>query len=176
MDQSIFQKINGLAGQSALLDILGIFLAQYLAYFLMVGFLIGLIFVRNWKTRFYQFALVALSVIIARGLIAELIRFLYYRPRPYLVFPIEALVQPSSAASLPSGHAAVFFALGVAVFYLNKKWGLFILISALAMGLARIFIGVHWPSDILWGAIVGVFGAVVSHWILKDTLRKISNQ
>ncbi len=158
-DSALFQSIYGLARQSSALDILGIFLAKYLGYFLMVGFLIALIFERNWKSRFYNFSLAALSAILARGIFTELIRFLYFRPRPGLVLTIEPLIEATSAAGLPSGHAAVFFALGTAVFYLSRKWGIIFLIGATLISLARVYVGVHWPLDILAGAIVGLASA-----------------
>ncbi len=171
-DQLVFQSINGLSGKHATLDLLGIFLAQYLAYFLIVGFLMALFLVRNWRLKFYAFSLVALSVILARGILVELIRFIYYRPRPPLVLPINALIAVDNSASFPSGHAAAFFALGAAVFYLNKKWGIVLLASAAIMGLARVFVGVHWPLDILGGAVVGMLSAVIAHQIMPASFKK----
>lgn len=171
-NQLIFQSINGLSGKHSSLDLLGVFLAQYLAYFLIVGCLSALIFIRDWRLKFYTFSLVALSVILARGILTELIRFIYYRARPFLVLPINPLIAVDNSAGFPSGHAAVFFALAAAVFYLNRKWGIVLLISAAVMGLARVFVGVHWPLDILGGAVVGLLSAVIAHQIMPESFKK----
>lgn len=169
IDQEVFYAIHGLAGDSAWLDFLGIFFAKYLPYFIIVGFFIALLFIQDWRRRFYQFALAILSVLLARGLILEFIRFIYYRPRPDLVLSIDTLIETPALSSFPSGHATVFFALGTAVWFLNKKWGLFLIIAAALISIARIFVGVHWPLDIVAGALIGFVGAQV----VKYTLPKV---
>jgi len=171
IDQIIFQVINGLAHKWWLLDWLGIFLASYLNYFLILIAIFLLIKERNWRWRIYFFCLSGLSVILARGIITEIIRFFYYRPRPFLVLQIQSLLGNSDVAgSFPSGHATAYFALALAIFYINRKWGWWFLGAALLMGLARIFVGVHWPLDILAGALIGLGSA----FLIRKLLPKIS--
>lgn len=165
-DQALFQVIFGLAHRSALLDFLGIFLAKYLPYALFAVFFIWLFFERNWKLRFYAFAFPALAAILARGIGVELIRFLYYRPRPALVLAIDPLIATPVASSFPSGHATMFFALAAAMFFLNRWLGIWFLAAAVLVGLGRIFVGVHWPSDIIAGALLGVICALAIHRLL----------
>jgi len=166
LDISFFNAISGLAGKSSLLDFLGIFFASYLGYFLILVFIIFLVLERTWQKRFYQFALGALSVILARGLVVEIIRFFYHRPRPGVVLSIETLIDTPEAFSFPSGHAAVFFALAMAVYYMNKRLGLWFLIGAALISLARVLVGVHWSSDVLGGAIFGILSAVLAKKLL----------
>jgi len=159
IDQIIFRLINGLAGKWWPFDWLGIFFAEYLGYFIVLIAIFIFIKERNWRQRIYFFALAGLSVILARGLITEIIRFFYERPRPFLTLQIQPLIEHNLTSSFPSGNAAAFFALGLAIFYFNRKWGWRCLILALLIGAARIFTGVHWPSDILAGAIIGLVSA-----------------
>jgi len=71
--------------------------------------------------------------------------------------------------SFPSGHAIFFFALSAVAYSFNKKLGIFFLICSIIMGIARIFVGVHWPSDILGGAVLGIMvGAVISRLYIKN--------
>jgi len=100
--------------------------------------------------------LVALvSAAVSRGIIATVIRFFYHHPRPFDVLAVKQLV-PESGYSFPSGHAAFYFALSTGVCLYNKKLGAgFFIVSAL-MGIARIFAGIHWPADILGGALIGI--------------------
>jgi len=159
IDQIIFRLINGLAGKWWPFDWLGIFFAEYLGYFIVLIAIFIFIKERNWRQRIYFFALAGLSVILARGLITEIIRFFYERPRPFLTLQIQPLIEHNLTSSFPSGNAAAFFALGLAIFYFNRKWGWRCLILALLIGATRIFTGVHWPSDILAGAIIGLVSA-----------------
>lgn len=167
-DISFFQLINSLAGKSKILDWLGIFLAEYLGYFLILLAVLLIVTRKNWKERFYFFSLTVLLIILARGIITELIRFFYSRPRPFSVLEIQPLLQHGAAGSFPSGHMAFYFALALAVFFINKRWGWRFLVVALVIGLARIFVGVHWPLDIVGGIIIGIVSALLIKKILPE--------
>ena len=88
---------------------------------------------------------------------------------------------------MPSGHATFFFALAFAIFYFLKydkrnaaakrKWNWLFMGGAVIMGVARVFAGVHWPSDILAGAVIGFLSVFLIKKILPnpisiDTTRK----
>lgn len=167
LDFYLFKFINGLAGRFWPADLAGIFFAQYLGYFLIAAALLLILKQKKWQLKIYYFALVSLSVILARGIIAELIRFFYFRPRPFAALSFNPLFSHTEPEAFPSGHASFFFALALAIFFLNKKWGLRFLIAAFLIGLARIFAGVHWPSDILGGAIVGLISALIVKKLLS---------
>ncbi|OGZ24232.1 MAG: hypothetical protein A2896_00065 [Candidatus Nealsonbacteria bacterium RIFCSPLOWO2_01_FULL_43_32] len=150
MDYFIFQQINNLAGQWASLDALGIFFAQYLAY-LLVGLAI-LIFWGKRRTILQAF----MAVVLARFGIVELIRLFWLRPRPFVENNVSLLLE-HNGASFPSGHAAFFFALSFIVYQYNKKAGIGFFVASFFISIARVFVGIHWPSDILAGALVGIF-------------------
>jgi len=169
-NQSVFEFINGLTAKLAIFDLIGIFFAGYFPY-LVILFFIGLLFVeKDWKKRFYIFSLASLSVILARGLFIETIRFIYYSPRPALVLSVEPLIATPTVSSFPSGHTATFFAIGMAVYYIHKRLGLWFLTGALVIGIARVFVGVHWPLDILAGALLGTLSAVLIKKLFDKTI------
>jgi len=173
MDKFIFQIIHSLAGKFWPLDWFDIFLAEYLPYLMALVVIFLLIQEKDWRQRIYFFALTGLSVILARGIITEVIRFFYYRPRPFLALGFQSLLGNSDiAGSFPSGHAAAYFALALAVFYLDKKWGWRFLIAAIIICIARVYVGVHWPSDILVGAIIGLGSA----FVIKKILPKLKSE
>lgn len=156
MDRYLFTLINNSAGKWWPIDWLGIFLAEYLAYLLILTAIFLFLKEKNRLRRIYFFALAALSMILARGIVAESIRFFYKKSRPFSALKFEPLINHSTNGSFPSGHAAAFFALALAVYFFDKKWGWWFLTAALLMGIARVFVGVHWPLDILAGALIGL--------------------
>ncbi len=173
-DTTLFQALNRWAGKAASLDFVGIFLARYLAYFLIIAFVFFLFLERNWKVRLYEFLVAALAIIFSRGIFTEALRFFFYRSRPPAVLNINALIPLPDSASFPSGHAAVFFALAATLFFLRRRWGWWFLAGAIAMGAARVFTGVHWPSDILGGAVVGILSAALARKLLPESFRVAS--
>lgn len=161
----VFQKINNLAGQNLWLDRVGIFFSDYLAYVICAILLLVFILNRGKLSRFMVLVSV-ISLAFARGVVTEVIRYFYHHLRPFAVMPVHQLVG-ESGYSFPSGHAAFFFALSMAVYLYNKKLGVLFFIGSVIMGLARIYVGVHWPADILGGAIVGVLSALLVNWAMR---------
>ena len=165
-DLSIFNWTHSLAGKSRLLDFFGIIMADYSGYLLVLIAFILFLSEADLRKKFSYYATLVLSVIFSRGIITEFFRFVYTSPRPFAALNFSPLVNGENGNSFPSGHAAFFFAIAGTVWLFNKKWGRRFLGVAVLMGLARIFAGVHWPSDILGGAIIGLFSA----WLADRTL------
>lgn len=161
MDLLIFQQINNLAGKWTYLDSLGIFFAKYLVYALL--FLLILFF---WKKKKVIFLSLAAAIFSRFGLV-ELIRLFWSRPRPFVENEVNLLLE-HVGASFPSGHTAFFFALSAVIFLYNKKAGTLFFIASFLIAISRVFVGIHWPSDILAGAVIGIF----SGWLVFKIFRK----
>ncbi len=105
-------------------------------------------------------AVLALLIALLGWGIALFIKTVVATPRPFEVLPdIAPLFTPHDAGAFPSAHAAFMFALagGVAVF--APRWSLLFFIVAAATALARVAAGVHWPLDVLAGALIGTLTA-----------------
>lgn len=78
------------------------------------------------------------------------------RPRPFVAEPgrIHRLLPPVVDPSLPSDHATVAFAVTAGLWELGPAWRLPLGILAALIGVARVFVGVHWPTDVIAGAIL----------------------
>ena len=162
----LFQWIHQFAGRSIALDWLGIFLAEYLPYLLMVVFLILVFYEKGWRRRFYLFAECAVAIMISRGIVDEVIRFFYHHERPFSFFNFTPLI-PEAGWSFPSGHASWFFAVAMIVWYANRKAGIWFFVLAALNGIARVYVGVHWPYDILAGVVVGILSAMLVHRLFR---------
>ena len=174
-NQVLFQWIYQFSGHSIILDDISVFIAQYLPYFLVLGFLILVFKESGMRRRIFLFCEGAMSIILARGILTEIIRFLYHHPRPFTVLNFVPLI-PESSYSFPSGHAAWFFALSLTVFYANRKWGIWFFILSALNGIARIYVGVHWPLDILGGIVIGLFSAWLVHKLVLPYAEELNTR
>ena len=171
-NRALFDAIYSFSHRSALLDALGVFLAQYLAYILVLVFLILVLSHPGRRRRLAYLFEGGLAIIVSRGILTELIRFVYPHQRPFQALEFRPLIV-DNANSFPSGHAAFFFALSYVIFTRNKKWGLFFFAASFVVCIARIYAGVHWPADIAGGILVGLFSGVFVHYLLKPYVEKL---
>ncbi len=158
LDYTLFHAVNSLAGRSPALDALMIGAAKYLPVVFALA-LVGLWL--SWRARNQRAALLAgISSLLALGL-GQLIGKALPRPRPYLSHTINQLIPPSLDTSFPSDHAILGFAVAVMVWRYNRRMGVMLLALATVMAIARVFVGAHYPADVLGGAVLGALTSLV---------------
>ena len=172
IDLYLFNFINQFAGKWAWLDYFGIFCADYLGYFLL--FALAVLLLLNLK-KYWKMVAEALVVAgFSRFVLAEIIRLIWFRPRPFISKSFVPLIaQSADEASFPSGHATFFFAMSTIVYFYNKKLGIIFFIASFFIAIARVFVGVHWPSDILAGAVLGILTGYILNWLFRAHAHKI---
>ncbi len=161
VDSPILEVLHSLAYKWQWLGLITIFLGQYLPYLLVIVFLF-LVLSASQGNRLYSFALAALSVILSRGIVTEIIYQFFYRARPFVALSLTPLIyEPSTQASFPSGHMAFLLPISLVVWqqFGSKKGAWFVFLTVL-VGIGRVAAGVHWPSDIIGGLIVGAVSFV----------------
>lgn len=131
-----------------------VFFAKYFGYVLIAGLLVFIL--NDWRKRLFLVVQMIIAAILSRGIITEVIRFFWHRDRPYIGMGVDPLITPMDSASFPSGHATFFFALGAVLYFYNKPLGILFLAGSVIVGVARILALVHWPSDIIAGALIGM--------------------
>lgn len=153
------------------MDSMAIFFASYFQYFLVAAVLVFLFWGKGEELKKNRLIAVLgfLAAVVSRFFFTEIIRWFYFRPRPFMEFDFTPLVGHEANASFPSGHAAFFFALATVIFLFNKKAGWWFLAGACLISLSRVFVGLHYPADILAGAVVGVF----SGWLVVKIYRRV---
>ncbi|PIR87360.1 MAG: hypothetical protein COU11_00840 [Candidatus Harrisonbacteria bacterium CG10_big_fil_rev_8_21_14_0_10_49_15] len=165
------QLITQFAGRWALLDFLGVFFATYVPIIIGLVFLIVLLTQKNRRYRAYVFFFWLFSTLLTSGVIEPLINFLFPRPRPFVTYELVPLIPMDSAnPSFPSWHAVFLFTLATVVFLaMSRKWGAWLYILATLIGAARVFVGVHYPLDIIVGALIGFLIPVLVQLFLPST-------
>lgn len=135
----------------------------------------------SWRDKF-DFAKLGwmMGVALLLGLIVcnLTLKPLIARPRPYTVEGYEFLrmVELQSEKSFPSGHSVAVFEMAFAVAYYCKKkgrgvWGVVAYIMACLIAYSRLYVGVHYPTDVIAGAIIGticgIFGVIIVSAVYK---------
>jgi undecaprenyl-diphosphatase len=157
-DYGLFGSINGLAGHSAALDAIMVGTAKYLP---VVFALVLIALWLTWRPENQRGAFLAgASALIALG-IGQLIGHALPRPRPYLTHTVNLLISRSVDTSFPSDHATLGFAVAVMVWQVNRRIGSSLLILAFMLAFSRVFVGAHYPSDVLGGAVLGTVTSLV---------------
>lgn len=126
-----------------------------------IWMLLALGFMLNKKTR--TVGIVTLSALLLTTVIGEgILKQLVERPRPYVDFPdIQPLIEKLASYSFPSGHTASSFAASMVLGRYLKKYAAVFWSLAVIMGFSRLYLFVHYPSDIVAGALLGVACAAV---------------
>lgn len=136
---------------------------------------IGLVFISIKKYRTY--GVILLITLLITSLIGEgLLKHLIMRPRPFQVNEaLNVLITKPTSYSFPSGHSASSVAAATVIFQADKKLGIGAIVLAFLICLSRIIVGVHYPTDVLGGALLGFTLAVI---IIKFSRHKhfLSNQ
>lgn len=109
------------------------------------------------------------SLAINALLVNVFLKNIVARTRPYEVIDgLTRLVGEQSDFSFPSGHTSSAFSVAVVMFMLMpKKYGVPALIMATLIAYSRLYVGVHYPSDVIGGIIVGILAAVICVAIYK---------
>lgn len=104
-----------------------------------------------------QNALKILIPVAISAIIANILKYAIDLPRPYEIYPFILKLSSGGSPSFPSGHTTDAFAFAVAVSLVYPKWYIIIpgLIWASLVGYSRMSLGVHFPSDVLGGALIG---------------------
>ena len=108
---------------------------------------------------------------VATLAITEGLKFSVRRPRPYKAYPdLLHPVKPTYGYSFPSGHTSLCFATAVSLSLCYPEWYVVVpsLLWATGVGFSRIYLGVHYPSDVIAGAVVGTLTAMLVHSLCRD--------
>jgi undecaprenyl-diphosphatase len=135
-----------------------------------------------YKVLNHRLELILFSAAIAgSGVLNELLKHSFHRLRPHLHRLIDA-----TGYSFPSGHAMTAFTLyGLLSFllwrHISGKWGrglliFFSIVMILAIGISRIYLGVHYPSDIIGGYLASGFWLAVVIWLFQFYKEKRYNK
>jgi len=149
--------IHGLAGHSALADELGRIAADYLVLF--GAFVLVWLYVRQQSLR--TFIAASFAAVVAVG-VAGLIGLVDYVPRPFVAEHFIPLIKHASDSSFPSDHLAALGAVCGAAWLTARPLSIATAVVAAIVAFARVYVGVHWVTDVAAGFGLGVLSGLMT--------------
>ncbi len=145
---------------------------------------LGAILILFKKTR--KFGMAVLFAVLVGTLLTNLVmKPLFARPRPYVYYADNPLFMSwyefagahiESDKSFPSGHTTAAFELGIAMFLVfNKKYSWVFPVFSALIGLSRIYLMVHYVTDVIGGVLVGTFAGIMGYLIMTAIMKKTEN-
>ncbi|MGD0264347.1 MAG: phosphatase PAP2 family protein [Candidatus Methylomirabilota bacterium] len=154
LDASIFHLINR-SLQNPLLDLVMPILSNK-RYFLLPALVVVLMLLVWGGRRMWVVVAVALAALVLSDLGTNLIKAALHRTRPCHVIPdIHLLAGCTRSFSLPSNHASNMFALATVGWLGFRRWRWALVLLAVGVAYSRVYLGVHYPADVLVGALWG---------------------
>jgi len=165
IDWTVLRFCNQLASQSPILSaITRVLVNEYVVPTALALLLLALWFSGKSavdREQNQRAVLSAIAAVVVVNVLIKLLNVVYYRPRPFATHTLKLLFYRPSDSSFPSNAAAVAFCIAISVWLSNRRVGLVMCIVGLLFALARMCSGVHYPSDILGGLLVGAFSAYI---------------
>ena len=110
---------------------------------------------------------VVVAMVLAYIVVDILLKPTVCRERPFAVEDFQLLIPPPENWSFPSGHTASAFAGATAVLIHDRRWGAVAMVYAALVGISRLYLCVHWPTDVIAGALIGIAVAFLAVWFMS---------
>lgn len=162
----LFRMFNDLGKEVMFLNPIMIFFAKYMKYFLLFGIIM------YWFTRKRENRIMIISSIFA-FVVAEVFGAIagaiHSNHQPFAELSnVNQLIGHAIDNSFPSDHAIEFFSICITFLLFKKNLRYVWLAIAILVSISRVWVGVHYPADILVGAILGIIGAALCYWIIPQ--------
>lgn len=161
-------EIFNLSGKNQLLDQFMIFGAKYLVFII-----IFLIIILAFRGRVKE-KKVVLITILSLGFaftLNKVISVFFFVQRPFVEHQIKPLIDHVADASFPSSHTTFAFVIALSYLFYKSKYAPIFILAAFWVAFARVYVGVHYPLDIIGGILVSLLSVTLS-WQIKKFIRK----
>ncbi len=168
-DRAVLVWLNSLHGFAPFDGLMRVIATDYLLPLAFAMSLVALWFIGKGREQRFNYQMAALQGMCSLGfsnIAVWQINLAWDRPRPFELLPgqLDLLFYPPTDPSFPANPVAVGFAVGAAIWRVNRRFGAAVLVCATLYGFSRVYAGVFWPTDIIGGAAVGVVGTWGAVW------------
>lgn len=179
-DIVLFYWLNGLVGLHPLSDAAALYLVNDYALPALFAFIVGALWFAGHdeteRDAFKRGVLFTLIGVLVANLIVKLAWMSLFRPRPFAVLDnVRILFYRPSVSSFPSEPVATLMALAFGVWLFERRVGAVMLTLTILFALARVMAGVHFPSDVIAGVLIGL-GAVYVPYRYMPALNNLNTR
>lgn len=174
LNMGIFHMINDLANKNATLDHVMIFCSKYLPYIfaltIVVTFIVGMI---KGEIKYRKMAVSTVVFTIINLILSFIIGKLVYSPRPFVGHRANVLYYHAADTSFPSDHATATMSIALGFGMFSKAMGWIYTILSVLVGFSRIYVGHHYPTDVIGAYILVIITSLIYNRFLKNIVSNI---
>ncbi|MFC3039762.1 undecaprenyl-diphosphatase [Virgibacillus xinjiangensis] len=160
-----FRMINNLGKDYPIFNPLMSFISEYMLY-LLIATVIILGFTKNWRNKMMVFC--GTVTLILAEVIAKLAGKIHSNNQPFAELAnVNQLIEKAVDNSFPSEHTIVFFSFCVSFWLFRRSWTSLLGVGAsVLVGFSRIWVGVHYPADVVIGALISIIIAIIVYKVV----------
>lgn len=174
MNYRVFELINNLALKNSFVDNIMIFSSKYLPY--LMALIVCAVFVSGILRRdaaCRKNAVITVLLIAVNLIINFLIGCFIYNPRPFVNHKVNLLFAHINDSSFPSDHATVTMSTAVGLMRINRILGWVSLMLSLLVGFSRIYVGHHYPLDVVGSYLIVILMNILFHRFFEKKAESI---
>jgi undecaprenyl-diphosphatase len=163
LDYEWFNFINNKVQQYPSIDNVMIIFAEYVQYAFVL--LIILLWIKN-KTNFRVMAFQGLFALTLAYTVNRIIELFIYRERPFISHNIKQLIEHAANSSFPSDHATKAIVIAATLLLSAYRFKYIWFFLALGVAFSRVWVGVHYPFDVIAGIVHGLLIALFTQYVV----------